>query len=764
MQVDGVHFLPAGDEDDGSLFGSPPPSPPARGRSPQLALPAGPESAENVGTIALPGSHYCSELAIDPAVLLLNRPLPTRNSDTPAPTTTTTITTTTTRTPTPTPSPHPLTTSSISNAGTNKPPISRGSSRGSRNSKSGKDRSTTPRPPPPIHFPDPNEPPPSNFLRSQQALLGHAGLIGGLDPSTLSTRYHKGTTSKNPIIVEDVLDPPRLGKKGTYSLDSSSLPSPSNEEVVSSLVKQKNIFPVLESLLRLLSGTEAPNAFPTATQSCSPSPPSSNGSSNERGAAPKRRRLNSVPAGAADWDVPYPFQQGEGPSRYRVRWEKERLKQLFSQLAVLIKGAQRSAAARTYIQQRADSSPPTNPSNPADQTSIEQHPTADMSFCQQQDTLAFTSGVKDVASMQTGPPRPLSRTSEASPQTVPLDDLIASLYNSIPLASSPSNQTSYNPFSEISQHHSTPADEHATALDAVNFEQLLAIFGHSPSSCTEGSTDFPGVEFPTASHADPADQFLLHGALIVPGDIPDSMIDPILLGPSNSNSDLVGPSRNTFTDAQGPSTPTLLQSPIASTSSLFDPLTPTEDLYPDPEVYRPEQGRFPLSSHRPRVPQGLVNAIAEDPINAAALLLQIAESASLPATTQSKSQLLPLPVSRSLSIEPRSPVPALSSRLFPTSTATTTPMTSRASSAVPRHDSTVSAIAPTTQILSLLDQRRQSQATSGNKPSNKQELIRQAKNRRQQLLAELKKAKVELWEATIEQGVLNHLMKDPSCT
>ncbi|KAI9512109.1 hypothetical protein F5148DRAFT_971297, partial [Russula earlei] len=63
------------------------------------------------------------------------------------------------------------------------------------------------------------------------------------------------------------------------------------------------------------------------------------------------RRLNSVPAGAADWDVPYPFQQGEGPSQYRLHWEKERLKQLLSQLAVLIKCAKRSAAARTYLQQ-----------------------------------------------------------------------------------------------------------------------------------------------------------------------------------------------------------------------------------------------------------------------------------------------------------------------------------------------------------------------------------------------------------------------------
>jgi len=46
---------------------------------------------------------------------------------------------------------------------------------------------------------------------------------------------------------------------------------------------------------------------------------------------------------------------------------------------------------------------------------------------------------------------------------------------------------------------------------------------------------------------------------------------------------------------------------------------------------------------------------------------------------------------------------------------------------------------------------------------NKQELIQRAKDRRQQLVTELEKTKVELWEATIEQGVLNHLTKDYSC-
>jgi len=77
--------------------------------------------------------------------------------------------------------------------------------------------------------------------------------------------------------------------------------------------------------------------------------------------------------------------------------------------------------------------------------------------------------------------------------------------------------------------------------------------------------------------------------------------------------------------------------------------------------------------------------------------------------------------------------------------------------------STVSAITPTAQILSLLDQRRLGQVPSSNRALNKQEVIQRAKDRRQQLVTELEKTKVELWEATIEQGVLNHLTKDYSC-
>jgi hypothetical protein len=538
MQVDGVHALLAGDEDDeDSLFGSPPPSP-ARGRSPQLALPTGPGHTENVGTIALPGSQYCSELAIDPAVLLLNRPLPQRNPDTP--------------TPTPTPThPTPPSSQSLPHNST----ASRRPSRAPRNLRNDRDQSATPRPPPPINFPNPDEPLPSNFLRSQQALLGHAGLISGLDPSTLSTKYHKGATSQNPIIIEDELDPPPLGKGDAYSFDSSLLPSPPSEEVVSSLVKQRNIFPVLESLLRLLSGTGVSNIPPAVTPFYSPAS-SFNALSKERGAAPKRRRLNSVPAGAADWDVPYPFQQGEGPNNYHLCWEKERLKQLLSQLGVLINGAKRSAAARTYLQQHADLWSSINTQMPQGQTADQQQPTAGASHCEQHNMPACPSYIEDVASspMVSEDPRQRSQILAAATQTASLDELVASLLdNSIPRGSSPSNLTSFPSSSSSSSHPSSRIGSHVTM----------------------------------------------------------------------------------------------------------------------------------------------------------------------------------------------------------------TPMSSRASSATPRQESATSATTSTAQAGPPSDQRRQ--APPRVKALNKQEVIRRAKDRRQQLMVELERAKVELWETTIEQGVLNHLMKDHGC-
>jgi hypothetical protein len=733
MQVDGELPLTAGDDDDSLFGGSPPPSP-TRGRSPKLALPTGPGSAENVGTIALPGSHYCSEHAIDPAVLVLNSPPPSRNSDSPS---------TTPR----------LTPPSALNRSSHKPLSSCGLSRPSKSSQNGKARLPTPRPPPPtIHFPDSDEPLPPNFLRSQQALLGHAGLIGGLDPSALSASYHKRETSQNPIIVEDELDPPLLGKKST-SFNPSSLPSPSNEEVISSLVKQRNIFPVLESLLGLLSGTCVPST-PLAPTPSGPghSGPSSSDSSQERGPPPKRRRLNSVPAGAADWDVPYPFQQGEGPNQYRLHWEKERLKQLFSQLAVLIKGAKRSAAARTYLRQHAGSRSATpSPSQPPSRMSNQQQLEPRASLCDTPTCHPEIRNIIPAATISENAAHPAPQVPATIPQIASLDDLIASLYhNSIPRVSSPFDFTSSSPSSEFNPQHSSSYNPSSDVLPQ-DLDQFLAMLHHTSSQCITSSVDSPGIAVRPESLSKFADQVLPHEIPAATNAIPDSVIDPTLLGES--------PNHTSDTTGQVPSTPTLLQSPIASTNSVFDPLTPREDLCSEPDVYRPEQGTSRTSSRRFHIPQELGNAITEDPITAASLLLQMAITASSQAS-QAKTRSLPSPASRYVSVEPQPSMPPSSFQPLTTSTATTTPTSSRASSEAPRPGHPASAIAPTTQKLSLLDQRRLSQIPPIKKALNKQELIRRAKERRQQLLAELEKAKVELWEATIEQGVLSHLMKD----
>ncbi len=729
--------LPVQDEDDGSLFGSPPSSP-ARGRSPQLALPTGPRSAENVGTIALPGSHYYSELALDPAVLHSDGRTPTRNSETPS-----TIPQIS--------SPPTLLSSSLNPATSSK------SSRAPRNSHNGKERSATPRPPAPtIHFPDPSEPLPSNFLRSQQALLGHAGLISGLKPSALSTRYYKGATSQNPIIVEDELDPPLLGKNSTSSLNSTSLPSPTSDEVVSSLVKQRNIFPVLESLLRLLSGTGVPCTSPVATFSC-PSDfasSSSGGSGQEQGPAPKRRRLNSVPAGAADWDVPYPFQQGEGPSQYRRHWEKERLKQLLSQLVVLINGARRSAAARTYLQQHAGrSSTVPFPQKSSSQSSSQQQPIPpDMQSRDKNDTPPCNPQIRDV----TNAPTMLHGVPQI-PAATPLDDFMSFLNESTPSNLTPSSSS----FEFLPPHH-PQTSSHLTASNQLSpdIQGLLAILRHSSIQSMIASGDSPGLTAPYSPRSNSAEQLPLHENAIATSSTPDSVIDPALLDISHNHySDSVDPSVVNST-GQDPPTPTLLQSPITSTSSLFGPLTPREDLCPEPDVYRPEQGTLQLLSRFSQAPQARVTPIAEDPIRAATLLLQALISAP-PQATQSKAQSQPPPSSRFLSGELQSPAPALPSEQFAASAATATPPISRASSAAPRPWPAAPGTAPPPRVPSLMDRRPPSRASAGSKALNKQEIIQRAKERRQQLLTDLERAKVELWEATIEQGVLSHLMKDP---
>ena len=364
-----------GETDQDSLFGSPPPSPQFEGRALflDLALPSQgcteksslsastPTSAaaniQNVGTIALPGSQPDSELPIHPLALSLNhglvpRPpaLPQVQSQAVASTPSVFI------------NDHIVT---PCNAGPSRP--SNPTSDGIRTSGKGKKRrpsqpriQSEPVTEPTLQFslPDPSAPPPVHFLRSQENLLGKAGRVGGITTSVLPKT--RGSTPSNPILIDDDDDTPMIGRRsGSESaqspLDPMKLAQPTNEEVVSILVGQKDIFPVLESILKLIAkGAQSKPPPPlrlTGFERRSPA------QIREAALGPpaKKRKLNRVPAGALDWDVPFPFADGEGPTAYHRNWERDRGKQLISQLLKLIKIAARKAAAKKYIAQQTES-------------------------------------------------------------------------------------------------------------------------------------------------------------------------------------------------------------------------------------------------------------------------------------------------------------------------------------------------------------------------------------------------------------------------
>ena len=318
------------DEDQDSLFGSPPPSP----RTPWAALSLPSASicdnerrlststdTQNVGTIALPGSHPYSELPLNPLALSLNH--------------------TTVHRPPAQSQEQPTTTASQNIQPWQPPPAQ---NKGSKNSRSSHSpiSSVPPSRDPEFSLPDPTAPPPTHFLRNQQNLLGKAGLVAGVKPSAIT--HIRGATSFNPIVIDDE-DTPILGRRSqsrdSYRhIDPSLMAAPTNEDIVSVLIAQKDIFPVLDGILGIIGKG--------ATR---PTPTTSFRSWNDSSKHPpiKRRRLNRVPAGATDWDVPYPFQEGEGPDEYHKTWERKRAKDLVAQLVKLIKLAARKAAVKNHL-------------------------------------------------------------------------------------------------------------------------------------------------------------------------------------------------------------------------------------------------------------------------------------------------------------------------------------------------------------------------------------------------------------------------------
>ena len=320
--------------DDESLFGSPPPSP-NTGKAFSPALPGeGLASEQNVGTLALPGSHNPSKLPVDSVVYLLDarhHPLETRSSrtSTPARTATSRATPLAVTTSDPPPRSSQSTTDGVSK----------------KRKRTKKPSKTTATSGPSIQLPPSDAPVPPNFLRNQQALLGIAGLVANINPASLSARrHHQGGNPTNPIVVED---------EGATLPLSEQPAAPTPAQLLATLSAQKELFPVLEQLLGILRRGIDPPAQPPFNSGQQPS---------------KRRRLSRVPAGAADWDVPFPFPPGEGPPNYQEEWTNERCERLISDFIALLREGTNKAAARVSTKRAS--------SQPAPQSSVQPRPTS----------------------------------------------------------------------------------------------------------------------------------------------------------------------------------------------------------------------------------------------------------------------------------------------------------------------------------------------------------------------------------------------------
>ncbi|KAJ7756419.1 hypothetical protein DFH07DRAFT_820504 [Mycena maculata] len=601
------------DEDAESLFGSPPPTP-TRGRSPSpaLALPSvsaniinlSSSSAQNVGTIALPGSQLFSELAVNPLALSLSYP-PPQNGDALRPPAQRSgfMTQVKQRAPAAAPVVPPC----LPKA---KPP-KKAKAKPKVSAKASANRPT----PPPIYLPDPSHPLPPNLLRNQPGLLGTAGVVAGVRPSHLPSRSPpiQGTTLSNPIVVYDEAPAPastatpvisRSKRPSRPDVDVGSLPRPSTRDIVNMLVKQPEIFPLLETILKFIANR--PVAGPSRAQSiCSSdtasraqTPSDASRSSTTR----KRRKLRHVPAGADLWDVPFPFNEGEGPETYSGDWERARGKALISELVALMKSAARKAAVVNHVEKRK---PPTD----AELAAIGKHYRVDTLFYGKTPSTADTEVLADTSNASRSsvvppcdpspppsppdlsPPSSLSIPSDSL--STPFDRLISSLLSAssgeqFSLGSgsgsdfspdSPLDPGLFNSWMDIFQTFPVPAEGFNPNLKSEHY--MRETFPTLPEPLVNPMQDPALLSFNLPSDLDhtfsrspaPNPDFF-------PATLEDFIMDPAFLGLDNTASSHPDPidtgmsGMSSFSDSRCPS---LAASPIPSVSSYsFGPMTPSD--------------------------------------------------------------------------------------------------------------------------------------------------------------------------------------------
>ncbi|KAJ7228260.1 hypothetical protein GGX14DRAFT_611983 [Mycena pura] len=580
-------------DDAESLFGSPPPTP-TRGRSPSpaLALPSVSgnivvhfnNSAQNVGTIALPGTHNVSELSVNPLALSLSH-RSSQDGDAPRPPAHRSGSfATQVRSPDPTPAPSAPVPQPLSKEKTVKKP-------------QGKSTAAARPTPPPIHLPHSSQSHslPQNLMRSQLGLLGTAGVVAGIRPSRLpaspapSTR---GSTPSNVIVVDDDSQPlptPRTKKSPRLDIDHKKLPTPSNPEIVSALVERRDIFPLLESILKFIAQKSSRSSTERSrSQSCCSSDAGSRAHTpnGESRGAKKRRKLRHVPAGADLWDVPFPFNEGEGPETYRADWERERGKKLIAELVTVIKSAARTAAMKKYLERRKT---PTD----AELAALGKHYRIDTIFYPDLSSTPKPPATKILADASSSvalsvntpplpPPAPSSAPPTISDSSTPFDQLISSLLSNDPFSldsgssdgffdsSSPLDPALFNSWMDILQTFPVPAEGFTPDFQNIDFPVDP---NNTLTSSLEGSGT-PGLSFDFPFNVDEALP-LATELYDFPTTFDDSMIDPALLALSAPT--LYTPIDTNMSGFSDSGCPSLTASPFPSASSVSTwPMTPSD--------------------------------------------------------------------------------------------------------------------------------------------------------------------------------------------
>ena len=673
--------------DDDSLFGSPPSSPnlvPTTGRFSSLALPGGADAPnlalpKNVGAIALPGSHDSSEHVVN-----LPASPPRRAA----------------------PAIVPQKQHERTNANEGSTPIHAVKPKPRKtNKKRAKTTSATPEPAnrPSLTIPDADQPLPPNFLRNQQALLGLAGVVGGINPAQLSVRGSRGTTAQNPIVVDEE-ETPSISTSAWKSRQlqlPNDMPIPSSQAISDTLITQGNIIPVLRSLLPYFGAVPNSNF-----QSSNSQLPQKRFSISPELAPPplKRRKLNSVPAGAADWDVPYPFPENEGPQHYLQEWEKERGKKLVAELVSLVRDAVKKAAAKTYVKNQSKSAknalsdsdahtrncrPPMANQGFQDACSPDV-PLSDQTLGQVEETFSLPS--RDSTPLQQTPSDVCTSPYISSDIAFPLDTGLESLFGTVndslgdPLAQFLSdeaskistNSNSASPTLTSSTRLSTPSDFTLPSAFLGSKETPDQITQFPSFDLNDLSSDhslFSWPFLPVNGHNEPSSSLDILSGLNAPG-----MSMPMDINPTDE-----GWYKLIF--GQNHPISSSIADPAVSSTNVFS--CTSSGVVPD----------IPLPSSSTGAP--LMPNTFHNPVS-----------------------------------QPRKSTYDV--RFMP-------PITVNETHAVNHQNGGPSKPAP---------------GKSSDKMMDRGEVLHKAKLRRKQLTDEIARAKIELWETTIEQGILTHLSKD----